>query len=200
MLNDKHSRVRRSALGHSDECRARIEQKMLVDVTGEGEMRLEEAIRRKRARPDDESGRADVAMEVATRNPIRPVQYGGSSSSWEARPEPSRRREAEEQLGGDVVRARVQDPQGVVRTAEQAQLQPRDELEATLVSICKHVKELGSLHVAESDDSLGVRRNWGVHSVNFQVRLWICGLGGTWLRQLVDRSAGRRYMQNVQNW
>ena len=71
------------------------------------------------------------------------VQYGGSSSSWEARPEPSRRREAEEQLGGDVVRARVFDPQGVVRTAEQAQLQLREELE--------HVKELGTLHVAESD-------------------------------------------------
>ena len=53
-----------------------------------------------------------------------------------------------EQLGGDVVRARLQDPQGVVRTAEQAQLQPREELEAALDSICKHVKELGALHVA----------------------------------------------------
>ena len=124
---------------------------MLEDVTGEGAMRLEEATRRKRARPDDESGRADVAMEVAARNPIRPVQYGGSSSSWEMRPEPSRRREAEEQLGGDEVRARVQDPQGVVRTAEEARLQPREELEAALDSICKHVKELGALHVAESD-------------------------------------------------
>ena len=57
---------------------------------------------RKRARLDDESGRADVAMEVAARNPIRLVQYGGSSSSWEVRPEPSRRREAEEQLGGGL--------------------------------------------------------------------------------------------------
>ena len=124
---------------------------MLEDVTGKGAVRLEEAIRRKRARPDDESGRADVAMEVAARNPIRPVQYGGSSSSWEMRPEPSRRREAEEQLGGDVVGARLQDPQGVVRTAEQARLQPREELETALDSICKHVKELGALHVAESD-------------------------------------------------
>ena len=140
-----------TAQGHSDECRARIEQKMLEDVTGEGAMRLEEAIRRKCARPDDESGRADVAMEVAARSPIRPVQYGGSSSSWEVRPEPSRRREAEEQLGGDVVRARLQNPQGVVRTAEQARLQPREELEAALDSICKYVKELGALHVAESD-------------------------------------------------
>ena len=67
------------------------------------------------------------------------------------RPEPSRRREAEEQLGGDVVRARLQDPQGVVRTAEEARLQLREELEAALDSICKHVKELGALHVAESD-------------------------------------------------
>ena len=100
---------------------------------------------------DDESSIADVAMEVAARNPIRPVQYGGSSSSWEARPEPSRRREAEEQLGGDVVKARLQDPQGVVRAAEQARLQPREELGAALDSICKHVKELGALHVAESD-------------------------------------------------
>ena len=140
-----------TAQGHSDECRARIEKKMLEDVRGEGAVRLEEAIRRKRARPDDESGRADVAMEVAARNPIRPVQCGGSSSSLEARPEPSRRREAEEQLGGDVVRARFQDPHGVVRTAEQAQLQPREELEAALDSICKHVKELGALHVADSD-------------------------------------------------
>ena len=51
-----------TAQGHSDECRARIEQNMLEDVTGEGAMRFEEAIRRKRARLDDESGRADVAM------------------------------------------------------------------------------------------------------------------------------------------
>ena len=123
---------------------------MLEDVTGESAMRLEEAIRRKRARPDDESGRADVAMEVAARNPLRLVQSGGSSSSWEARSEPSRRREAEEQLGGDVVRARLRDPQGVVRTAEEARLQLREELEAALNSICKHVKE-GALHVAESD-------------------------------------------------
>ena len=135
-----------TAQGHSDECRARIEQKMLEDVTGEGAIRLEEAIRRKRARPDDESG----AMEVAARNPIRPV----SSWSWEVRPEPSRRREAEEQLGGDVVRARLQDPQGVVRTAEEARLQPREELEAAVDSICKHVKELGALHVAESDGEI----------------------------------------------
>ena len=35
-------------------------------------MRLEEAIRRKRARPDDESGRADVAMEVVSRIPFVP--------------------------------------------------------------------------------------------------------------------------------
>ena len=52
-------------------------------------MRLEEAIRRKRARPDDEGGRPDVAVGVAARNP---------SSSWEVRPEPSRRGDAEENL------------------------------------------------------------------------------------------------------
>ena len=154
-----------------------IEQKMLEDVTGEGAMRLEEAIRRKRARLDDESGRADVAMETAARIHIRPVQYGGSSSSLEVRLEPSRRREDEEQFGGDVVRARLQDPRGVVRTAEQARLQPREELEAALDSICKHVKELGALHVAESD----------VGEIFLHGR-------GTWLRQLVDRSAGRRYI------
>ena len=57
-----------TAQGHSDECRARIEQKMLEDITGE------EGIRRKRARPDDEGGRPDVAMEVAAKHPIRPVQ------------------------------------------------------------------------------------------------------------------------------
>ena len=56
---------------------------MLEDITGEGRMRLEEAIRRKRARPDDEGGRPDMAMEVAARTSIRPVQHGGSSSSWE---------------------------------------------------------------------------------------------------------------------
>ena len=67
-----------TAQGHSDECRARIEQKMLEDVAGEGAMRLEEAIRRKRARPDDESGRADVAMEMAARNLFRPVAAQGS--------------------------------------------------------------------------------------------------------------------------
>ena len=137
--------------GLSDECRARIDQKMLEDITGEGAMRPEEAIRRKRTRPDDENGRADVAMEVAAWNPIRPFQHGGSSSSWEVRPEPSRRRDAQEELGGDVVRARMQDPQRVVRTAEEARLQPREELEAAVDSIYKHVKELGALHVPESD-------------------------------------------------
>ena len=140
-----------TAQGHSDECRARKEQKMLEDVTDEGAMRLEEAIRRKRARPHDESGRADVAMEVAARKPIRPVQYGGFSSLWGVGPKPSRRREAEEHFGGDVVRARLQDLQGAVRTAEEAQPQPREEFEATVDSICKHVKELGAVHVAESD-------------------------------------------------
>ena len=34
-----------------------------------------------------------------------------------------------------------------MRTAEQ----PREEFEAALDSMCKHVKELGALHVAESD-------------------------------------------------
>ena len=38
----------------------------------------------------------------------------------------------------------------VVRTAEEARLQPREELEAAVDSFCKHVKELGALHVAES--------------------------------------------------
>ena len=45
----------------------------------------------------------------------------------------------------------MQNPQGVVRTAEEARLQPREELEAAVDSICKHVEELGALHVAESD-------------------------------------------------
>ena len=67
------------------------------------------------------------------------------------RPEPSRRRDLEEQLGGDVVRARLQDPQDLVRTAEEARLQPREELEAAVDSICKHARELGALHVAEPD-------------------------------------------------
>ena len=59
-----------TAQGHSDDSQARIEQKMPDDITGEGAMRLEEAIRRKR----DEGGRLDVAMDMAARNPIRPVQ------------------------------------------------------------------------------------------------------------------------------
>ena len=50
-----------------------------------------------------------------------------------------------------MVRARLQDSQGFVRSAEQARLQPCEELEAALDSICKHVKELGALHVAELD-------------------------------------------------
>ena len=154
---------------------------MLEDVTGEGAMRLEEAIRRKRARPD-ESGRADVAMEVAARNNIRPVQYGGSSSSWEVRQEPSRRREAEEQLGGDVVRARLQNPQGVVRTAEEARPQPREELEAAVDSICKHVKRAGCVargRIGRRGDCScqDVRRSWGAQSASSQMWLWTCGDG-----------------------
>ena len=121
------------------------------------------------------------------------------------RPEPSRRREAEEQIGGDVVRAKLQDPQGVVRTAEEARLQPREELEAVVDSISKHVKELGALHVAESDVGEiflpGRSAKLGrAHSASSQVRLRTCGLDGTWPRRLVDRSAGRRYMQRVQSW
>ena len=58
-----------TAQGHSDECGIRIEQKMLEDITG-GTVRLEEAIRRKRARPDDEGSRPDVAMEAAARIPF----------------------------------------------------------------------------------------------------------------------------------
>ena len=38
-----------------------------------------------------------------------------------------------------------------MRTAEEARLQLREELKAAVDSICKHVKELGALHVAESD-------------------------------------------------
>ena len=71
---------------------------------------------------------------------------------------------AEEQLGGDVVRARLQDPQGVARAAEEARLQLREEFEAVVDSICKHAKELVALHVAESDVGEivlpGVQRNW----------------------------------------
>ena len=37
-----------------------------------------------------------------------------------------------------------------MRTAEEARLQPREELEAAVDSICKHAKELSALHVAES--------------------------------------------------
>ena len=76
-----------TAQGHSDECWARIEQKMLEDVTREGAVRLEGAIRRKRARPDDESGRADVAMEMAARiqfvlfNMVVPVRRGRRDQS-----------------------------------------------------------------------------------------------------------------------
>ena len=107
--------------------------------------------RRKRARPDDEGGRPDVEMEGAARPPVRPFRHGGSSSSWEVRPELSQRRDAEEQLGGDVVRARLQYPQGVVRSAEEARLQSREELEAAVDSIYQHAKELGALHVPEAD-------------------------------------------------
>ena len=172
---------------------------MLEDVTGEGAMRLEEAIRRKRARPDDESGRADVAMEVAARNPIRPVQYGGSSSSWEVRPEPSRRRESEEQLGGDVVRARLQDPQGVLCVQQRRRGYRRvkssrllwTQSASTSKSWARCTSDVGRIFV---------RRSWGAHSASSQVRLWTCGMDGTWPRRLVDRSAGRRYMQSVQSW
>ena len=73
-----------TAQGHSDECRARIEQKMHEDTTGEGAIRLQEAIRRKRARPDDEGGRPDVAMEGGSKasrssspfHMVVPVRHG----------------------------------------------------------------------------------------------------------------------------
>ena len=79
------------------------------------------------------------------------------------RPELSWRRDAKEQLGGDVVRARVQYPQGVGRSAEEARLQSREEFEAAVDSIYQHAKELGALHVAEADVGRsfcqGVRRS-----------------------------------------
>ena len=135
-------------------------------------------------------------MEVAARNPICPVQYGGSSTARDVRPEPSRRREAEEQLGGDVFRARLQDPEGVVRTAEEALQQPREELEYAVDSICKHIKELGALQIQMSErfSCQDVRRSSGAYSASSQVRLWTCGMVKTWPRRMV---AGRRYMQSV---
>ena len=52
-----------------------------------------------------------------------------------------------------------------MRTAEEARLQPREELESAVGSIWKHAKELGALHVAESDVGeifcQGVRRRGG---------------------------------------
>ena len=144
---------------------------MLEDVTGEGAMRTEEAIRRKRATPDDESGRPHVAMEVAARNPNRPFQYGGSSSSWEVRPEPSRRRDAEEQLGGDVVRERLQDPQAL------CEQERRRGYSLVRSSICKHGRELGALHVAEFACAFG--EVGGAPSASSQVRLWTCGIRST---------------------
>ena len=185
-----------TAQGHSDECRARIEQKMLEDVTGEGAMRLEEAIGRKRARPDDESSRADVAMEVAARNPIRPVQYGGSSSSWEARPEPSRRREAEEMWSEQDCRIlRVlcvqQNRRGYSPMKSLRQLWIQSVNTSKSWERCTWQNPMSVRCSCQ-----GVRRSWGAHSASSQVRLWTCGLDGIWLRQLVDRSAGRRYMQN----
>ena len=91
-------------------------------------------------------------------------------------PEPSRRRDAEEQLGGDVVRARLQDPQGVVRTVEEARLQPREELGAAVDSICKHA------------------RSWGAPSASSQVLFWTCGvepgLGGRSTGVLEDVTCG----------
>ena len=50
-----------------------------------------------------------------------------------------------------MVRARLQDPQRVVRSAEEARLQSREEFEAAVDSICKHAKEVGALHVVEAD-------------------------------------------------
>ena len=145
-----------------------------------------------------------MAMEVAARHHVRLVQCGGSSSSWEVRPEPSRRLDAEEQLGGDVVRARLQDPQGVARTAEEARLQPREELEAAVDSICKHAKELGAFALGRigrrGDVLVRAFGEVGEPSASSQVRLWTCGVDGTWPRRPVDRSAGGRYMQSVQSW
>ena len=69
---------------------------------------------------------------------------------------------------------------------------PREELEAAVDSICKHVKELGALHVAEAD--VGEIFLPG----RSQVRLWTCGMDGTLPRRPVDRSAGGRHVQSVQ--
>ena len=85
---------------------------------------------------------------------------------------------------------------GVVRTAEQAQLQPLEELEAALDSICKAWQNRTSGRFS----CQGVRRSWRAPSASSQVRLWTCGLDGTWPRRPVDRSAGRRYMHNVLSW
>ena len=187
-----------TAQWHPDECRARIEQKMLEDVTGEGAIRLEKASRRKRARPDDDSGRADVAMEVAARNPIRPVQYGGSSSSC---------------LGAGKLTSNL-----VETWSEQGC--------RILIGLCVQQRRRGCSLVKSSRplwtrsastskswvrctwqnrtsgrfSCQGVRRSWGAPSASSQWRLWTCGLDGTWPRRLVDRSAGRRYMLSVQSW
>ena len=161
-------------------------------------MRLEEAIRRKRARPDDEGGRPDVAMEVAARHPF---QHGGSSSSWEVRPEPSRRRDAEEQLGGDVVTARLQDPQGVVRRRGNSRVKSSRPLWTRSASMPRSwVRCTWQNRTSVRFSCQDVRRSWRAPSASSQVRLWTCGMDGTWPRRAVDRSAGGRDMQSVQSW
>ena len=184
-----------TAQGHSDECRARIEQKMLEDVTGEGAMRLEEATRRKRARPDDESGRADVAMEVAARYPIR--RGRGDQSLRGAGKLRSNLVETWSEQGCRILKVLCIQQRRRVYSLVMS-LRPLWIQSVSMLKSWVHCTWQNRMSVRISCQ--GVRRSWGAHSASSQVRLWTCGMDGTWNRQLVDRSAGKRYMQSVQSW
>ena len=83
---------------------------------------------------------------------------------------------------------------------------PREELEAAVDSICKHVKELGVLHVAKLDvgEIFLPGRSAMLGSAFSEIPGAVVDLRYGWdlalASVLVDRSAGRRYMQSVQSW
>ena len=176
---------------------------MLEDTTGEGAIRIEEANRRKRARPDDEGGRPDVEMVEAARTP---VQYGGSS--------PASGGETRGSLGAKTLResnlAETWSEQscGILRALcvqqrrhSYSRVKSSRPLWTQSASMPRSwVRHTWPKRTSGRSSCQGVRRSWGAPSVSSQVRLWTCGMVGTWPRRPVDRSAGGRCIQSVQSW
>ena len=139
-----------TAQEHPDERRARIEQKVLEDVTGEGAMRLErqsgENLQGLMMKRQSRRGDGGGSKESHSSCSIWWFQFvvGGETRAFAAQ-------EAEEQLGGDVVRASCRILRVLCVQKRRRGYSLVKSSRPLWIQSVSMSKELGALHVAESD-------------------------------------------------